>query len=180
VILERLEYVLHVEASADAVWRFFSNPHNLPRITPPWLDLRIVSPAPERIYPGLILEYRVRPARGLQVAWVTEITHVREGELFVDEQRFGPYRFWHHQHLFRATGRSVEVRDVVHYLLPGGFLGRPFLRRWVGRQLEAIFAYRQEAVRRLLREESRGGGQVPLVAPNRGRPGRGDGPRRVM
>lgn len=180
MILERLEYVVQVEAPTDAVWRFFSNPHNLPRITPPWLDLRIVSPAPERIYPGLILEYRVRPTRGLRVAWVTEITHVREGELFVDEQRFGPYHFWHHQHLFRATGRSVEVRDVVHYLLPGGFLGRPFLRRWVGRQLEAIFAYRQEAVRRLLREESRGGGQVPLVAPNRGRPGRRDGPRRVM
>jgi ligand-binding SRPBCC domain-containing protein len=68
----------------------------------------------------------------------------------VDEQRFGPYRFWHHQHLFRATGHSVEVRDVVHYLLPGGFVGRPFSRSWVRRRLEAIFAYRQEAVRRLL------------------------------
>ncbi len=137
MILERLESVFHVEGPADAVWRFFSNPHNPPRITPPWLDLRVVSPAPERIYPGLILEYRVRPAPGLRVAWVTEITHVREGELFVDEQRFGPYRFWRHQHLFRATGRLVEVRDVVHYLLPGGFVGRALLRQWVRRRLEA-------------------------------------------
>jgi ligand-binding SRPBCC domain-containing protein len=70
VILERLEYVVHVEAPTEAVWRFFSNPHNLPKITPPWLDLRIVSPAPERIYPGLILEYRVRPARGLLASQV--------------------------------------------------------------------------------------------------------------
>ncbi|MCS7235082.1 MAG: SRPBCC family protein [Armatimonadota bacterium] len=148
--VERLERRVVIRATLADVWRFFSDPRNLPRITPTWLDLRIVSPVPEAIYPGLILEYRVRPLGWLEWQWVTEITHLREGRLFVDEQRFGPYRFWHHQHHFHEVREGVEVRDVVHYVLPGGALGRWVLGSAVASRLREIFDYREAAVRRIL------------------------------
>jgi ligand-binding SRPBCC domain-containing protein len=130
-------------------WSFFSNPRNLPRITPPWLSLEVISDPPDRMYPGLLIEYRVRPLLGIPMGWLTEITHVVEPHRFVDEQRFGPYRFWHHQHRFRASGGGVEMEDEVHYLLPGGPLGRVADSCLVRRRLMEIFEFRRRSVERI-------------------------------
>ena len=135
-------------APAEA-WAFFSNPRNLPRITPPWLSFEVLSDPPDRMYPGLLIEYRVRPLWGIPLRWLTEITHVVEPCLFVDEPRLGPYRFWHHQHRFRAAGGGVEMEDEVHYLLPGGPAGRVAHALLVRRRLEEIFRYRRAAVERI-------------------------------
>ena len=100
----------------------------------------------------MMIEYRVRPLFGIPATWLTEITHVEPGKFFVDEQRIGPYRMWHHEHHFTALGDGkVEVRDRVTYVLPLGWLGElahPFL---VKPQLERIFAYREKAVGELFR-----------------------------
>jgi len=144
--LQRLERVVRLRASLDDVWEFFADPRNLREITPPWLDLQIVSPVPDRMYPGLLIEYRVRPFPGPAWVWVTEITHVQEGVRFVDEQRIGPYRLWHHEHHFRASGHGVEVRDLVVYLLPGGWAGHVAVGRAVRSRLQAIFDYRERVV----------------------------------
>jgi len=136
---------------ADA-WDFFSRPDNLTRITPPDLGFEVTSSLPERMYAGMIVTYRVRPFGHLRVPWVTEITHVREPEFFVDEQRSGPYRFWHHQHHFRAIDGGVEMVDLVHYQLPGGRLGDFLAGAAVGRRVAAIFTYRQQVLARLFSE----------------------------
>ncbi len=94
----------------------------------------------------MIIRYRVRPVAGLPVRWTTEITHVRERELFVDEQRFGPYRFWHHLHRFEETDDGVRMLDLVHYRLYGGPAAAP-LHRWLVRpRLEAIFNHRRQVL----------------------------------
>jgi ligand-binding SRPBCC domain-containing protein len=142
--LHVLERSQRLPVSLTRAWEFYSSPANLPRITPAWLGLRVTSPLPDRVHPGLIVTYRVRPFPGASVLWVTEITHVVEPHLFVDEQRFGPYRFWHHQHHFTEVPGGVETRDVVHYALPrgaataGGWL--------VGRRLRAIFDHRRQVL----------------------------------
>lgn len=130
--------------SIERAWDYFSSPANLSRITPPWLGLRLTAPLPDRMHPGLIITYRVRALPGVHVAWVTEITHVSEPHLFVDEQRFGPYRFWHHQHHFRQIAGGIEARDVVHYALPrgAGLAGGWFVRR----RLEEIFDFRRHVL----------------------------------
>lgn len=150
--LQRLERVIQLRAPLPRVWEFFADPRNLREITPPWLDFQLVSSPPPRMYPGLLLEYRVRPFPGPRWPWVTEITHIREGELFVDEQRIGPYRLWHHEHHFRSLGDRVEVRDLVLYVLPGGWLGQAALGRAVRSRLGAIFDYREHAIRRRFEE----------------------------
>ena len=124
-------------------WRFFSDPRNLPRITPPSLGLEVTSDLPGEMYPGMIITYRVRLVPGVSVGWVTEITQVREPSLFVDEQRFGPYRFWHHEHHFREVEGGVEMEDIVHYALPFGKIGGVFGGPLVRRRLARIFAFRR-------------------------------------
>ena len=136
----------------ERVWDFFSDPRNLAKITPPELDFTILSALRERVYPGMMIEYRVRPLLGLAVRWVTEITHVEPGKFFVDEQRIGPYRIWHHEHHFKSIeGGRIEVKDQVTYVLPFSPLGdviHPFI---VKPQLAKIFAFREKAVNEIFR-----------------------------
>jgi ligand-binding SRPBCC domain-containing protein len=143
-----LESTQIVSASLETVWAFFADPRNLAKLTPPELGITVVSPQePEGVYAGMMIEYRVRPLLGIPLRWLTEITHVEPGKFFVDEQRMGPYRLWHHEHHFRALeGGRVEMRDRVTYALPFGPLGElahPFL---VKPQLARIFAFREKVV----------------------------------
>lgn len=142
--LHVLEAEQTIPATLAEAWDFFSDAGNLAKITPPSLGFEVTSKLPERVYAGLIITYRVRPLLGVPVTWVTEITHVEEPYRFVDEQRFGPYRFWHHQHLFREVPGGVEARDIVHYALPvgagaaAGLLVKP--------RLDEIFRYRRQVL----------------------------------
>jgi ligand-binding SRPBCC domain-containing protein len=147
VALHRLDKHVKLAATLDEVWAFFSDPRNLPVITPPSLGLRITSPVPGEMYPGMIITYSVSPIAGIRLQWVTEITHVVERRLFVDEQRSGPYRFWHHQHHFREVDGGVEASDIVHYALPFGILGDLVQRFSVRRQLDEIFDFRLSMMR---------------------------------
>jgi ligand-binding SRPBCC domain-containing protein len=145
-LLRRLECRQTLPLSLPQAWAFFSRPENLARITPPDLGFEVTSPLPEQMYAGMIVTYRVRPFGGPCVSWVTEISHVREPEFFVDEQRSGPYRFWHHQHHFRAVAAGVEMTDLVHYQLPFGRVGDLLTGALVARRLTAIFSYRRQAL----------------------------------
>jgi ligand-binding SRPBCC domain-containing protein len=147
--LRRLECRQILSLTPAAAWEFFSRPDNLARITPPDLGFEVTSPLPERMYAGMIVSYRVSPFAGLRVPWVTEITHVREHEFFVDEQRSGPYRLWHHQHHFRAVAAGVEMTDLVHYQLPFGAVGDLLAGGLVERRVARIFAFRRRVLTEL-------------------------------
>src|ERR1044072_8072318 len=90
----------------------------------------------QQIYPGQIITYKVSPVLGIPLFWMTEITHVVPGKLFVDEQRRGPYRLWHHQHHFEAVTGGVLMTDIIHYELPLGWLGELVRILVVRRQLD--------------------------------------------
>lgn len=124
-------------------WAFFSNPANLQEITPKEMGFKIVSKhhGPQ-MYAGQIIEYKVRPVLGIPLYWMTEITQVQPMKYFIDEQRFGPYSLWHHQHHFEATDAGVLMTDIVHYKLPFWFLGDIAHHLFVRKQLEGIFKYR--------------------------------------
>jgi ligand-binding SRPBCC domain-containing protein len=132
---------IFIPADINTCWEFFSSPVNLKTITPPYMGFEISSSPEKKMYPGQIITYIVRPMFGIPVQWVTEITHVKEKEYFVDEQRSGPYKFWHHKHFFRPESNGVEMTDLVHYSLPFSILGQavhPFVRK----KLNGIFDYR--------------------------------------
>ena len=159
--LHRLDKHVKLAATLDEVWAFFSDPRNLPVITPPSLGLRITSPVPGEMYPGMIITYSVSPIAGIRLQWVTEVTHVVDRRLFVDEQRSGPYRFWHHQHHFREVPGGIEVRDLVHYALPGGPLGPLVNALAVRRRLADVFAFRERVLAQRFGVVGVGGGGGP-------------------
>lgn len=136
-----------IPAPLEKVWAFFVDPANLPRITPPSMQFVVLSPSRgDRIYPGELIEYKLRPLPWLRTRWLTEITQVEEGHYFVDEQRQGPYSLWHHQHHFRKIEGGVEMTDLVHYTVPFGPLGDLANAFFVRRRLEEVFVYRRQQV----------------------------------
>ena len=144
--IHRFERVHVVPTNLDEAWSFFSSPANLPAITPPSLGFEVRSPLPTEMYPGLFITYRVRPLLGIPLEWVTEITHVSPKRFFVDEQRVGPYRIWHHEHHFREVPGGVEMRDLVHFSVGFGPLGDIAARYLVRPRLDAIFAFRRQVL----------------------------------
>lgn len=132
--------------SLDEVFAFFGDAHNLQEITPPWLDFKILTPAPIVMRPGTIIDYRLK-LHGVPFNWRTKITVWEPPLRFVDTQQSGPYRQWIHTHTFEPKGKGTLCRDHVAYAVPGGALvNRFFVRGRVGR----IFAYRHQAMLRLL------------------------------
>lgn len=154
--IHRLDATQLVPVGLDEAWGFFADPRNLSAITPPWLGFSITSrDLPPTIYEGLLISYSIRPLLGLRMTWVTEITHLREGEYFVDEQRSGPYRLFHHEHRFKPVDGGTELRDIVHYAAPLGPLGDLAVRFQVRDRLAQIFAYRREELARRFGPEPR-------------------------
>lgn len=147
--LFRLFRVQDLPIDLETAWAFFPDPANLSRITPAWLALRIVSGAVPEMHPGLIVEYRAHLFAGVRTQWITEITHAERPLRFVEEQRFGPYRFWHHLHRFHPVDEGVRMEDLVHYGLGLGPVGRLVQRLYVGPRLETVFDFRREALARI-------------------------------
>ena len=130
--------------SKNDAWNFFSNPTNLSKITPNWLSFQVTSSLPEKMYAGLIISYTVKPQLNIPSTWVTEITHVNEQNYFVDEQRFGPYKMWHHEHIFKeADDGNILMEDIVSYAVPFGYLGRIVNSIIISKKINEIFEYRR-------------------------------------
>jgi ligand-binding SRPBCC domain-containing protein len=138
-----LQRTQRIPATAEAVWNFIATPKNLGDITPGHMGFELTSAGlPEKMYAGMFICYNIRPLLGIKIRWVTEITQIKEPNYFVDEQRKGPYRVWHHQHLLRVIEGGIEMTDIVHYQPPLGILGRLANSLFLRKQLKEIFDYR--------------------------------------
>ena len=136
-----------IPATIEEVWDFISSPENLKRITPSHMGFDIQTrDLPAKMYPGMIIGYKVSPLAGIKMNWLTEITQVREKEFFIDEQRIGPYKLWHHQHRLSEIEGGVLMTDIVTYSPPGWFLGAIANRLMIRKKLREIFEFREKAV----------------------------------
>ncbi|MGM0621066.1 MAG: SRPBCC family protein [Bacteroidota bacterium] len=144
-------YQLHktqkIPATIEEAWDFISAPVNLKKITPIYMGFDITTKhATEKMYPGMIITYKVSPVFGIKMNWVTEITHIKEREYFVDEQRSGPYSMWHHEHKIEPIEGGVLMTDIVSYKPPLGFLGSIANAVLIKKQLNEIFDFREKAL----------------------------------
>jgi ligand-binding SRPBCC domain-containing protein len=134
-----------IPAEVEAVWEFISSPGNLKHITPVYMGFEITSEKlPEKMHPGMIIMYSVTPVFGIKMKWVTEITHVVDKEYFVDEQRVGPYKIWHHQHRIHPVDDGVLMTDLVTYKPPLGFIGALANQLLIDKKLNEIFEFRRK------------------------------------
>jgi ligand-binding SRPBCC domain-containing protein len=142
----RLTTELFIARPRGEVFDFFSRAENLGRITPGWLDFRILTPLPLEMREGARIEYALR-IRGVPVRWTTRISAWEPDVRFVDEQIRGPYRLWRHEHRFEDVPGGTICRDVVRFRVPGG---KPVWWLFVRAQLDEIFSCRQERLKALL------------------------------
>jgi len=138
----RIEKSQTLNSTLEQVWEFLSVPRNLNEITPKDLNFIITSELPEKVFTGEIITYQIEVLPFVKFTWVTEIKAVEHMRYFIDEQRFGPYKFWYHQHLIEKHGSKTIMKDIVHYALPFGFFGRIIHFLVVKNKLEKIFNYR--------------------------------------
>ena len=119
----QLKKEIKLNTDLETAWEFFSDPKNLKTITPPELNMLITSELPKQMYEGMIITYKVHPILKIPLPWVTEITKIKSNKMFIDEQRYGPYKMWHHEHFFEEFENGVKATDIVSYILPFGPIG---------------------------------------------------------
>ena len=134
--------------SLDKAWKFFSSPLNLGKITPPEMKFLVTSDYTEEtvMYEGMLITYKVSPLLGIKLGWVTEITHVKDKEYFIDEQRFGPYALWHHEHFFKEIPGGVRMSDRLTYAIGYGPAGPIANKLIVTKKVNNIFKYREKTI----------------------------------
>ncbi|MDG2448430.1 MAG: SRPBCC family protein [Saprospiraceae bacterium] len=148
--MNRLFTEQYIPISLKEAWAFFSSPKNLKILTPDYMEFEITSSSyTEKMYPGQLIAYNVKPLLGIPLNWITEITHVIDNKYFVDEQRFGPYQLWHHEHHFTEQDTGVLMTDIVHYKLHW-YKGGSVTNAWIVKgQLQKIFNYRNQKIKEL-------------------------------
>lgn len=139
-----------LDVSLEKAWGFFSAPQNLEKITPSHMGFQITSEVNKKAYAGQVITYKVGILPGIKSSWVTEITQVKEQEFFIDEQRFGPYKMWHHEHWFEEISEEKTLmKDKISYKIPFGFLGHLAQSIFIKKQLKNIFEHRYETLANL-------------------------------
>tara|TARA_B100000131_G_scaffold280242_1_gene285959 strand:+ start:169 stop:630 length:462 start_codon:yes stop_codon:yes gene_type:complete len=132
-----------IKSDINTLWNFISSPENLEKITPKWMSFKITSKSlSKKMYAGMIISYIVKPVFNIPMKWITEITHVQEKEYFVDEQRLGPYKMWHHEHKLEKTKEGILMTDIITYIPPFGVFGRIINYFFIKKRVNKIFDYR--------------------------------------
>ena len=141
----KIETSQYIKRSLAEVFDYFSRPENLAEITPSELNFRILTPQPLEMKQGTIIDYTIKLFK-IPIHWRTLITVFEPPYRFVDEQIKGPYKLWHHTHIFKEITGGVEIHDSVSYSIPFGLLGRLLHAVWIRRDLERIFEHRKNVI----------------------------------
>ncbi len=143
-----------IPANLDEVWDFISSPANLKVITPNYLDFVIRSNhLTDKMYAGMMIYYSVKPLLNLKMNWLTEITQVKEKEFFIDEQRLGPYKIWHHEHRIEPADGGVMMTDLITYQPPFGFIGKWANKLVIRKKINEIFDYREKTLNQIFAKD---------------------------
>ena len=140
--MHQLKQEQFLPVTLDEAWHFFATPKNLNEVTPENMVFEIISEIPDIMYEGLLLHYRMKPMLNFHVNWGTEITHIKEKDYFVDEQRSGPYKIWHHEHHFKAVTGGVLMTDILHYDIGKSAFGWLAGILFVHKKVTNIFKFR--------------------------------------
>jgi ligand-binding SRPBCC domain-containing protein len=145
-MMHKLEQTQFLPISLDTAWNFFATPKNLNEVTPTDMVFEITSNLPDKMYEGLMITYKIRPMLNIPINWCTEITHIKEREFFVDEQRLGPYNIWHHEHHFKEADGGVLMTDLLHYDIGKSIFGWIAGELFVHKKVKEIFSYRYQVL----------------------------------
>ncbi len=139
-----------IDRPIEEIWSFFTNPKNLNQLTPSDMNFKILSGSSDDFYEGKIISYSINPFKFYNIKWVTEITTIKKNDFFIDEQRFGPYKMWHHEHHFiKNNDNTTTIYDKVIYKLPYGIIGKLSHKLFIKKRLLEIFNFRKKTIKKL-------------------------------
>jgi ligand-binding SRPBCC domain-containing protein len=152
-MVKKLQWESDLSVDLNTIWEFFSNPENLNRLTPDEVEFRIdFISYPGNMYPGMMVKYKIAPfpLKWISFTWVAEIKQVKSQLYFIDEQRFGPFAFWYHEHRFeQLPNDKVKIIDLLVYKLPFGFVGRLVDQLIIGKFINRIFSERKKLLEKI-------------------------------
>lgn len=139
-----------VATEIDLIWDFFRKPSNLNKLTPDDVEFKIISGKSDDFYEGKMISYKIKPFKMINFNWLTEISRIKEGSYFVDNQIFGPYKMWHHEHHFKSNDDgTTDIIDKVKYKVPFYILGKLIHKIFIRKKLFKIFMFRQNKINEL-------------------------------
>lgn len=138
-----------VDKDINEVFEFFSNEKNLEKLTPEFLNFRVLGKSTDEMQSGTLIDYKLS-LHGIPLKWQSEIKDWKPGEKFVDTQIKGPYKFWHHTHKFYPLKDGTLIEDYVQYKLPLGFIGNKLGSFFVKKDLAKIFNFRRYAIKKYM------------------------------
>jgi len=135
-----------IHASAERVFAFHELPDALARLTPRWIDARVLS-NPASLKPGsrAVIDIGIVPFLRVR----TEAVHTiyEPPFLFEDQQLKGPFRNWKHRHIITPESAGTRLTDAIELEPPFGIVGR-WLAPWlILPRLRRLFAYRHQVTR---------------------------------
>lgn len=146
----QIKRIQEIPISLSKAWDFFSKPENLKLITPSYMSFKMLSRSDAgEMYPGMIITYTISPLFNISINWATEITQVKENKYFIDNQISGPYKIWHHEHHFEEIKNGVEMKDILYYEMPFGFIGKLMYKIFIRKKIDEIFDYRAQKIKEL-------------------------------
>jgi ligand-binding SRPBCC domain-containing protein len=147
--MKKLEQEQFLPLTLDQAWQFFATPKNLNEVTPDNMVFEIISGLSDTMYEGMLINYRLKPMLNIPINWCSEITHIKEKDYFVDEQRRGPYKMWHHEHHFKAKEGGVLMTDILYYEVGKSVFGWLAGKLFVHKKVKAIFEYRRRTLEKI-------------------------------
>lgn len=135
-----------IHAPAERVFAFHELPDALQRLTPKWMQVRVVRAAPGLSAGSVsIIDMAIVP--GWYTRTESEHTVYDPPRLFVDTMRRGPFRNWTHRHSVIPAEGGAILRDDVECALPW-FLGGALAGRLIVLpRLRRLFDYRHRVTR---------------------------------
>ncbi len=143
---------INIPVTESEAWNFFSNPNNLSVITPKSMNFEVSKVDTDNIYNGQHIHYTVSPLFGISMKWTSLILDVVKQKCFTDVQVNGPYKYWHHKHIFEKISGGIKVIDKIHYALPFGCIGSILHPILVKNRLDQIFGYRNSKIKEIFGE----------------------------
>lgn len=140
-----------VPASPEELFRFFSIPENLEKITHPDMGFKVIRASTSVIEAGTEIEYRLKQM-GFPLKWKALIAEWVPFQYFVDVQASGPFHTYRHKHSLFPVPGGTKVVDELRYVLPLGFLGSWVAGSMIRKQMQATFAYRKQRMLELFPE----------------------------
>lgn len=84
--------------------------------------------------------------------WEVKIEKIDNPNLLVDLALKSPFAFWEHKHIFIKHGNMSELKDVITYSLPFGFIGKIF-NFLIKKDIEKMFNYRHKMTKEILEKK---------------------------